>query len=94
MSSLLQRQPQMFFLLRLFYAILFWAAGETFGNMVIVTIGVAIASYGELNFHLLGVMLQLFSVCTESTRLTLVQILLQRRGLSLNPITTVSQNPP
>lgn len=58
--------------------------------MVIVTVGVAIASYGELNFHLMGVVLQLLSVCTESTRLTLVQILLQRRGLSLNPITTVS----
>ena len=57
--------------------------------MVVVTTGVAIASYGELNFVALGVMLQLLSVCTESTRLTLVQILLQRRGLSLNPITTV-----
>ncbi|KAK9834440.1 hypothetical protein WJX74_001775 [Apatococcus lobatus] len=64
-------------------------SSETFGNMVIVTLGVAIASYGELNFHLLGVVLQLLSVCTESTRLTLVQILLQRRGLSLNPITTM-----
>ena len=69
-------------------------AGETFGNMVVVTIGVAIASYGELNFHVLGVVLQLLSVCTESTRLTLVQILLQRRGLSLNPITTVSPTGP
>ncbi len=69
-----------------------WFAGETFGNMVVVTLGVAIASYGELNFHVLGVMLQLLSVCTESTRLTLVQILLQRRGLSLNPITTVQSD--
>ena len=37
----------------------------------------------------LGVILQLLSVATESTRLTLVQILLQRRGLSLNPVTTM-----
>ena len=34
-------------------------------------------------------MLQLASVVTESTRLTLVQILLQRRGVKLNPITTL-----
>lgn len=45
-----------------------------------MTVGVAIASYGEINFVVLGVALQLISVLTESTRLTLVQILLQARG--------------
>ena len=44
---------------------------------VVVTAGVAIASYGEINFVPLGVLLQLISVATESTRLSLVQILLQ-----------------
>jgi len=44
---------------------------------IVVTIGVAIASYGEINFVVIGVILQLISVMTESTRLTLVQILLQ-----------------
>ena len=44
---------------------------------------------GELNFVLLGVVLQLVSICTESTRLTLVQLLLQSRGLKLNPVTTM-----
>lgn len=48
---------------------------DTAGNMIVVSIGVAIASYGELNFVLMGVLLQLASVCTESTRLTLVQVL-------------------
>lgn len=33
----------------------------------------------EINFVLVGVMLQMASVATESTRLTLVQILLQAR---------------
>jgi hypothetical protein len=61
----------------------------TFGNMMIVSLGVAIASYGELNFVVIGVVLQLFSIVTESTRLVLVQILLQRRGLKLNPITSL-----
>lgn len=46
---------------------------------VVVTTGVAIASYGEINFVVIGVVLQLISVMTESTRLTMVQILLQAR---------------
>ncbi len=50
----------------------------TFGNMLVVSLGVAVASYGELNFVVIGVVLQLLSIVTESTRLVLVQILLQR----------------
>ena len=46
---------------------------------MVVTVGVAIASYGEINLVVIGVVLQLISVATESTRLTLVQILLQVR---------------
>ena len=44
---------------------------------VVITVGVAVAAYGEIHFILFGVLLQLFSVATESIRLTLVQILLQ-----------------
>ena len=46
---------------------------NTMLNMVVVTIGVAIASYGEINFVVLGVLLQLAAVLTESSRLTLVR---------------------
>ena len=49
---------------------------------MIVTVGVAIASYGELRLVVLGVILQLAAVATESTRLILVQILLQVRSCS------------
>lgn len=62
---------------------------DTMFNMLFVSLGVAIASYGEINFVVIGVVLQLISICTESTRLTLVQILLQSRGLKLNPVTTL-----
>lgn len=62
---------------------------KTLVNMIVVTIGVIIASYGEINFVVIGVLFQLASVATESTRLMLIQILLQRRGLSLNPVTTM-----
>ena len=61
----------------------------TLSNMILVTIGVAVASFGELNFNLTGVLFQLSSITMESIRLVLVQILLQSRGLKLNPITTL-----
>lgn len=44
---------------------------------------------GELNFNLLGVIFQGGSIATESFRLVLIQILLQQRGIKLNPITTL-----
>ena len=44
---------------------------------------------GELNFNLLGVLFQGTSIVTESSRLVLIQILLQQRGIKLNPITTL-----
>lgn len=44
---------------------------------------------GELHFVVLGVALQIASIFTESIRLTLVQILLQAKGVKLNPITTM-----
>lgn len=36
-----------------------------------------------------GVLYQLASICTESNRIVLVQILLQSKGVKLNPITTM-----
>eukprot|EP00798_Chlamydomonas_sp_ICE-L_P001689 gene1689-33086_t len=62
---------------------------KTAANMVVVGVGVAIASYGEVMFVAVGVVIQLASICTESVRLTLVQILLQKRGIKMNPISTL-----
>ena len=58
-------------------------------TQVVVTVGVAIASYGEINFNITGVMFQMASIVSESTRLVMVQLLLQSRGLKLNPVTTL-----
>ena len=55
----------------------------------IVSMGICIASYGELALNYIGLTLQLSSVLVESTRITLIQILLQSRGLKLNSITTL-----
>ena len=61
----------------------------SFGIMVVIAAGVAMASYGELNFSLLGVLFMFSAMSCEAVRLTLVQTLLQRQDLQLNPLSTL-----
>jgi hypothetical protein len=49
----------------------------------------ALAYAGEIQFVLMGVILQVASIMTESVRLTLIQILLQKRGIKMNPVSTL-----
>ncbi|KAI3714802.1 hypothetical protein L6452_21762 [Arctium lappa] len=58
-------------------------------NMLSISFGVAIAAYGEARFNSFGVLLQLGAVVFEATRLVLIQILLNSKGISLNPITSL-----
>ena len=62
---------------------------DTMLNMLSISFGVAIAAYGEAKFDSFGVMLQLLAVAFEATRLVMIQILLNSRGISLNPITSL-----
>lgn len=62
---------------------------DTMVNMVSISIGVAIAAYGEARFDTWGVILQLGAVAFEATRLVLIQILLTSKGITLNPITSL-----
>ncbi|KAF7817243.1 putative sugar phosphate/phosphate translocator [Senna tora] len=62
---------------------------ETMANMVSISLGVAIAAYGEARFDTWGVILQLGAVAFEATRLVMIQILLTSKGISLNPITSL-----
>ncbi|VFQ97770.1 unnamed protein product [Cuscuta campestris] len=62
---------------------------STMANMLSISIGVAIAAYGEAKFDSRGVFLQLMAVAFEATRLVLIQILLTSKGINLNPITSL-----
>ncbi|KAK4375232.1 hypothetical protein RND71_005909 [Anisodus tanguticus] len=62
---------------------------STMCNMVAISVGVCIAAYGEAKFGCFGVLLQLFAVLVEATMLVLIQILLNLRGINLNPISTL-----
>uniref|UniRef100_A0A5B6YXF0 Sugar phosphate transporter domain-containing protein n=2 Tax=Davidia involucrata TaxID=16924 RepID=A0A5B6YXF0_DAVIN len=62
---------------------------ETMTNMLSISVGVAIAAYGEARFDTWGVILQLAAVAFEATRLVMIQILLTSKGISFNPITSL-----
>ncbi|KAK4349118.1 hypothetical protein RND71_031873 [Anisodus tanguticus] len=62
---------------------------STMGNMLAISVGVAIAAYGEAKYDSWGVILQLLAVLFEATRLVMIQILLTSKGISLNPITSL-----
>ncbi|KAJ0980876.1 hypothetical protein J5N97_009131 [Dioscorea zingiberensis] len=62
---------------------------SSMANMLSISLGVAIAAYGEARFDVWGVSLQLAAVAFEATRLVLIQILLTSKGISLNPITSL-----
>lgn len=55
-------------------------------NMALIAFGVLVCAYGELNLVVKGLILQLSALCFEASRLTLVQILINSQGLSMNPL--------
>ncbi|KAK1290316.1 putative sugar phosphate/phosphate translocator [Acorus calamus] len=62
---------------------------DVFVNMVLVSVGVVISSYGEIHFNIVGTLYQVTGIFAEALRLVLTQVLLQRRGLTLNPVTSL-----
>ncbi|XP_061366276.1 probable sugar phosphate/phosphate translocator At3g17430 [Gastrolobium bilobum] len=62
---------------------------DVFLNMLLVSVGVVISSYGEIHFNVLGTVYQVTGIVAEALRLVLTQVLLQKKGLTLNPITSL-----
>lgn len=58
-------------------------------NMVLVSVGVVISSYGEIHFNVVGTLYQVTGIVAEALRLVLTQVLLQKKGSTLNPITSL-----
>ncbi|GAA6008158.1 hypothetical protein JCM11491_001905 [Sporobolomyces phaffii] len=55
--------------------------------VALISVGVVIASYGEIDFELIGFLVQALAIVIESCRLVLVQILLQ--GMGLDPLSSL-----
>ncbi|CAK9145274.1 unnamed protein product [Ilex paraguariensis] len=62
---------------------------DLFLNMVLVSVGVVVSSYGEIHFNIVGTVYQVTGIFAEALRLVLTQVLLQKKGLTLNPITSL-----
>ncbi|KAG9153471.1 hypothetical protein Leryth_018733 [Lithospermum erythrorhizon] len=58
-------------------------------NMLLVSVGVVVSSYGEIHFNVVGTLYQVTGIFAEALRLVLTQVLLQKKGLTLNPITSL-----
>ncbi len=58
-------------------------------SVVLIGLGTAIASYGEINLSILGVIFMLLSESFEATRLVMTQILLV--GLKFHPSESLPQ---
>ncbi|KAF3650998.1 hypothetical protein FXO38_16850 [Capsicum annuum] len=57
--------------------------------LLLVSIGVVVSSYGEIHYNIVGTVYQVSGIFVEALRLVLTQVLLQKKGLSLNPITNL-----
>ncbi|KAL6909418.1 hypothetical protein ACP4OV_001699 [Aristida adscensionis] len=62
---------------------------DLFLNMLLVSVGVVVSSYGEIHFNVIGTLYQVTGIFAEALRLVLTQVLLQKKGLTLNPITSL-----
>uniref|UniRef100_A0A1D1ZGA9 Putative sugar phosphate/phosphate translocator At3g17430 n=1 Tax=Anthurium amnicola TaxID=1678845 RepID=A0A1D1ZGA9_9ARAE len=62
---------------------------DLFLNMVLVSVGVVVSSYGEIHFNIIGTVYQVTGIFAEALRLVLTQVLLQKKGLTLNPVTSL-----
>ena len=64
--------------------------GVTLGNMLVIVFGVALASLGDVDFNVPGLVVQCAAIFAEGMRIVLIQVLLQSRGVKLNPISTMA----
>ena len=62
---------------------------QKFINVSAIVIGVIIASYGELQFQIIGFLFQLGGVVFEATRLVMVQKLLSSAEYKMDPLVSL-----
>ncbi|KAL6769719.1 EZY14 [Auxenochlorella protothecoides x Auxenochlorella symbiontica] len=62
-----------------------FAAGSAL-NMLLIAAGVVVCAVGEANLVVKGLVQQLAALLFEAARLTLVQILMNSKGLAMNPL--------
>lgn len=75
-------------------AVLFtsWAWGvaepnmSKFINIVVIVIGVGIASFGEIHFKFIGFVYQVGGIVFEAMRIVMIQVMLSGEGVKMDPL--------
>jgi hypothetical protein len=58
-------------------------------NVSVIVIGVVIASWGEIDFHLVGFTFQVLGICFEAVRLVMVQRILSAAECKMDPLVSL-----
>lgn len=55
-------------------------------NILVIVAGVALASFGEIQFSLIGFLYQIGGIVFEAFRIVLIQVMLSGEGLKMDPL--------
>ncbi|KAF5606791.1 triose phosphate 3-phosphoglycerate phosphate translocator [Fusarium subglutinans] len=59
---------------------------KTFGNIMLIVAGVAISSFGEIEFSWWGFLFQMCGTIAEAVRIVMIQVMLSAEGLRMDPL--------
>ncbi|KAM0348002.1 hypothetical protein ACHAPU_004505 [Fusarium lateritium] len=59
---------------------------KTFGNVMLIVAGVALASFGEIEFSWWGFTFQMCGTIAEAVRVVMIQVMLSAEGLRMDPL--------
>jgi drug/metabolite transporter (DMT)-like permease len=60
-----------------------------FATVCVICAGVTISSYGEMDFNILGIIIQCAGIGSEAIRLALSELLLSPSGIKMDPLTAL-----
>lgn len=72
-----------------------WALGmappnlKKLANITVIVVGVVIASYGEIQFKMIGLVYSMLGIFSEATRLAMVERLLSSSEFKMDPMVSV-----
>eukprot|EP00670_Eutreptiella_braarudii_P005889 CAMPEP_0174285840 /NCGR_PEP_ID=MMETSP0809-20121228/9752_1 /TAXON_ID=73025 ORGANISM="Eutreptiella gymnastica-like, Strain CCMP1594" /NCGR_SAMPLE_ID=MMETSP0809 /ASSEMBLY_ACC=CAM_ASM_000658 /LENGTH=339 /DNA_ID=CAMNT_0015381715 /DNA_START=15 /DNA_END=1034 /DNA_ORIENTATION=- len=58
-------------------------------TILVISVGVIVVTEGQVDMSFMGLVLQGVSLVFESVRLVMIEVLLKKQGITLNPITTL-----
>ena len=62
---------------------------KVLGNVLVIVLGIIIASYGEIAFVFVGFVFQAFGIISEGIRLVMVQKLLSSSEYKMDPLVSL-----